>query len=242
MSYRNDKQALKDRKEQLETQVAALRAKIRAATDATSLVDNTVKELEEVYAELNQYTGTGGKRRSLPLLQKMYVASPCNVPWDSMRGDDRVRHCGSCDKNVYDLSSLSTEDAEKLLAGGDVCAQFYRRDDGTILTADCPVGVAKKRKTRRKVAVLAATIASTLAAGAMAANAVSRREESDSFEVVDGRFGHSTSQTLNVQVTTKPPVVRPEVDSPPQQPHAAENTGQIPHGMVRGRMQMRNDR
>ena len=73
MSYRNDKQALKDRKEQLETQVAALRAKIRAAADATSLVDNTVKELEEVYAELNQYTGTGGKRRSLPLLQKMYA-------------------------------------------------------------------------------------------------------------------------------------------------------------------------
>jgi hypothetical protein len=50
------------------------------------------------------------------LLDRIRIASPCKVSWDEMAGDDRVRFCGHCAKDVYDLSALgrippSTADA-----------------------------------------------------------------------------------------------------------------------------------
>lgn len=32
---------------------------------------------------------------------RLKVASPCSADWNSMKGDDAVRHCGSCKKSVY---------------------------------------------------------------------------------------------------------------------------------------------
>ena len=86
--------------------------------------------------------------RALPLLDRIRVASPCHEPWASMQGDDHVRHCDRCDRHVYDLSSLSRLEAERLVTEreGGVCVRFYRRADGTVLTADCPVGVRRRRR------------------------------------------------------------------------------------------------
>jgi hypothetical protein len=97
--------------------------------------------------------------RSLHILDRVRVASPCSVPWASMTGDERVRYCGLCEKNVYNLSSLTRQDAENLIIEkqGRLCIGYYQRADGTILTADCPVGLAAvRRKTIRAVAWLAA--------------------------------------------------------------------------------------
>jgi len=67
-----------------------------------------------------------------------------------MVGDEHVRFCGQCEKNVYNLSSLPREEAEALLVAkeGKMCVRLYRRDDGTVLTNDCPVGVKKRRRRR----------------------------------------------------------------------------------------------
>ena len=75
-------------------------------------------------------------------LEELRIPRPCPARWDDMQGDDRVRFCGSCQKNVYNLSALSRGEAMKLVAehGGRLCALLYRRPDGTVLTADCPVG------------------------------------------------------------------------------------------------------
>lgn len=215
MTYRNDQEALNNRKEQLEKKLQQLREKIREGNEANKVLTGTVKELEELYAEYNSYTAKGTKKRSLPLLQRIYVASPCNVPWESMTGDEHVRHCASCDKKVYDLSSLTTAEAEQLLQKNDnICAQYYRREDGTILTADCPVGVEKKKKNRRKAAVIAATIASTVAGAAVAATVFSRDEDqeescSNSNTMVQSNLQPQVQQTLPVQVTDKPPQGNP---------------------------------
>lgn len=83
-------------------------------------------------------------RRRLPLLSKVHVATPCDVPWDTMTGDDRKRFCSQCSKHVYNLSEMSAQEAETLLRsaeGRELCVQLYRRADGTVLTQDCPVGV-----------------------------------------------------------------------------------------------------
>src|SRR5688572_20020017 len=36
-------------------------------------------------------------------LTQIRVASPCRARWDEMEGDERVRFCGHCQKNVYHL-------------------------------------------------------------------------------------------------------------------------------------------
>lgn len=88
-------------------------------------------------------------------LENLTVASPCPVSWDSMTGTARVRDCSQCRMKVYDLSQMTRPDAEKLLTEteGRLCVRFFRRPDGTIMTADCPVGL---RAVRLKIARLAA--------------------------------------------------------------------------------------
>jgi hypothetical protein len=87
-------------------------------------------------------------------LRNLKVASPCPANWEEMYGDDRVRFCGQCRLNVYNLSGMSRVEAERLLASteGRLCVRFYRRKDGTVLTRDCPVGLAAARRRIAKVA------------------------------------------------------------------------------------------
>jgi hypothetical protein len=83
------------------------------------------------------------KTSNLPL--KIKIASPCPTRWQDMGGDDRVRFCDHCRKNVYNFSAMSATEARELLAAksGELCARIYQRADGTVLTEDCPVGVAR---------------------------------------------------------------------------------------------------
>lgn len=76
-------------------------------------------------------------------LKHVRVASPCKSDWDQMIGSDRVRFCGQCSLNVYNLSAMTRDQAESLIAAneGRLCVRFYRRVDGSILTQDCPVGL-----------------------------------------------------------------------------------------------------
>src|SRR3982750_1775133 len=97
---------------------------------------------------------------SLSILDDLRIASPCPAAWSGMAGDDRVRFCGSCDRHVYNLSALSSDEALALLreTEGKLCLRIHRRRDGTVMTADCPVGVkaAAARRLRRlgKVAAM----------------------------------------------------------------------------------------
>ncbi len=96
---------------------------------------------------------------SSPLLDRLTVASPCPASWDAMAGDDRTRFCGECRLNVYNLSAMTRPEAEALLRAkeGRLCVRFYQRRDGTVLTQDCPRGLAAVgRGTVRLAAKLAA--------------------------------------------------------------------------------------
>lgn len=95
--------------------------------------------------------------RALPLLSTLQVASPCKAAWETMRGDDRVRLCSSCDRKVYNLSAMTRDAAEQLLRDtrGASCVRFYRRRDGTVLTRDCPRGVIARVAQRAAAAVTA---------------------------------------------------------------------------------------
>lgn len=124
-------------------------------------------------SELESIEGRIKERRRLPMLDQLRVATPCPAKWDDMVGDERKRFCLSCDKNVFNISALTREEAEQFLlqnTGVEVCVRYYQRADGTIMTSDCGVGVARKR--RRKVALAVA------GAGALAFGALSYWRES----------------------------------------------------------------
>lgn len=73
-------------------------------------------------------------------LHRVEIPIPCTASWEAMQGDERVRHCASCNKNVFNLSAMAEDEAADLLAGnadGHLCVRFYRRADGTVLTSDC---------------------------------------------------------------------------------------------------------
>ncbi|MBY0406038.1 MAG: hypothetical protein K2X66_19200 [Cyanobacteria bacterium] len=76
-------------------------------------------------------------------LNKITVATPCPADWNQMVGDEMVRFCESCALSVYNLSSLTTHEAEALILKheGRLCVRFFRRSDGTMMTQDCPVGL-----------------------------------------------------------------------------------------------------
>jgi hypothetical protein len=90
-------------------------------------------------------------RTPLTVLDRIEIASPCSAEWWQMRGDDRARHCPTCDEMVYDLSGLTADEALALIREkeGTLCVRLYRRADGRVLTGDCLVGLqAKLERTR----------------------------------------------------------------------------------------------
>jgi hypothetical protein len=87
------------------------------------------------------------------MLHGLKVAKPCPASWEAMVGDDRVRRCELCQLNVYNISELTRPEAEALVArseGTRLCVRFFRREDGTVLTQDCPVGVLRLRWGRAR--------------------------------------------------------------------------------------------
>ena len=105
-------------------------------------------------------------------LDNIGVAAPCSAEWAKMSGDERVRHCALCRKNVYNLSDMTRSEAEALirLKEGKVCVRFFQRADGTILTSNCSVGLRAIQKRLRWIgggvaALLALFVSSVFARG-----------------------------------------------------------------------------
>ena len=63
---------------------------------------------------------------------------PCQVPWDEMEGDARVRFCTQCKLHVHNLSAMTEAEAAAFLAMRDrrVCVSYQRREDGTATFSD----------------------------------------------------------------------------------------------------------
>ena len=77
---------------------------------------------------------------TVDVLDSITIPTHCPVSWDEMQGDDRTRHCTKCNESVHDVSELTTAEAVALLSGPGKrpCLRIYRRQDGRVMTADCP--------------------------------------------------------------------------------------------------------
>ena len=156
MSYRDDLQAAKDRRN-------ALARELRTVEKHLSQLDALRQRKRQLEGELDRAAGEMDRARArvtLPMLSRVKVASPCHESWDRMSGDDRVRFCGQCEKSVFDLSAMTAEQAESLLRehGASLCVRFYKRRDGTVMTSDCPTGRRDKRRRRIAAVAMAASL------------------------------------------------------------------------------------
>lgn len=79
-------------------------------------------------------------------LDELRIAGPCAEDWEAMEGDERARRCARCAHDVFDLSALDVVAARRLVAErtGRMCVRFYRREDGRVLTRDCPDWLASQ--------------------------------------------------------------------------------------------------
>ncbi|HEV3144730.1 MAG TPA: hypothetical protein VGZ47_12645 [Gemmataceae bacterium] len=94
------------------------------------------------------------------LLKSFRGATPCSMSWAAMEGDDRVRYCKQCQRNVYNIANLNSAELETLFEwseNGDAGVALFCRSDGMVMTEDCPVG--RWATWHRRVCVLAAVMA-----------------------------------------------------------------------------------
>lgn len=70
------------------------------------------------------------------------IKNPCNEDWDAMSGGRKRRHCASCDKDVFHLSQMTQEEAQKLLRERDasICVRYAHDETGSILFRDSTLG------------------------------------------------------------------------------------------------------
>lgn len=91
-------------------------------------------------------------------INRIRVAYPCSVGWESMTGDERVRTCHSCKLNVYNTAEMTEQEVQNMIdrREGRLCIRIHRRADGTVITKNCPVGLREYRK--RVVRSIGATL------------------------------------------------------------------------------------
>jgi hypothetical protein len=116
-------------------------------------------------------------------INELRIAKPCPASWADMSGDDRVRHCSLCQQNVYDLSTMTRKEVEHVIQAreGRVCVRMYRRDDGKVMTADCPRGLAIAR--RRAASLVLACASLVFASGFAVARAIGSRDAGRTFNL-----------------------------------------------------------
>jgi hypothetical protein len=149
MPHRSPKHTLRERRDQLLAQLAAIEL-----LDEDELRADFLRELEDVVASLHLLT----PRRRLPLLESLRLVRGCSASWEGMVSDAHVRHCGACDRQVYDLTALDPDEIEAFLRERKdalPCLQLHVRPDGRY--QDGPCGPAERRALVR-----AGTLALTL--------------------------------------------------------------------------------
>lgn len=99
------------------------------------------------------------------LIDRIDVREPCTESWDEMTGNDKVRFCSHCAKNVYDISAYTRERAEKLVrdSAGGLCVRYRKDDRGRVVTAP-----PRFTQIKRHAKIAASVLATTLSVASMA--------------------------------------------------------------------------
>lgn len=186
----------------------------------------------------------------IKLLDIVHVAAPCDADWDAMAPVDgnRARHCDRCAHSVYNLSALSREAVEALLAetaDRPLCIQYSLRPDGSILTAEQPKALQMLRtilarpqaRTASVVAALAVMLCIGGTAGADEKHVVKGYGEPAKHVRPVARMGRSSQIWLGKRAIVAPkvnPVGIPKSDAVPPDEHKPKASPMKAHAKTVG--------
>ncbi len=161
-------------------------------------------------------------------LESLTIASPCEVNWDEMTGDEQTRFCDHCEKNVYNISEMSRKEAENLIREneGNVCVRMYRRHDGTVINDDCPVGLRTlrrgyrflKARTWQIAAAFAAIVSSVFTVPSIAQNQDSKTDKQNSQAGKDNKTTKAPSNPGVSAPSKREHVLMGKIACPPPTP------------------------
>jgi hypothetical protein len=102
-------------------------------------------------------------------LDRIYIESPCDADWDSMRGNEQVRFCEHCNLSVHNLSEMTRREALRLVrnSNGRLCVRYVRHPEDKAKQVASPVQLY--RVTRRASRLAAGTFTAILSVTATAA-------------------------------------------------------------------------
>lgn len=128
---------------------------------------------------------------------QLRITSPCNMDWDSMIGNDRVRFCEHCRLSVHNLDLASRKQVRRLIArsGDRLCVSY------SAPVQRVPVVPTLHKIGRRTSALAAGAVTATLGissavAAASTAKPSAFRSEAASVTRVLDRFASSAGGTL----------------------------------------------
>jgi len=153
------------------------------------------------------------------ILSRIEIAKPCSADWESMTGDERERTCQLCQLNVFNIAEMTKTEAESFLAEripqGRVCIRIFRRQDGTIITDDCPRGLRAARdaarRLKQRVAAAASLVLTFLAPAAGLAQGGDDKKKETSAPV--GRMGDVAMPKNKGNVELMPTAGKPSVNA-----------------------------
>jgi hypothetical protein len=92
----------------------------------------------------------------------------CPIRWDELRGDERQKFCEKCGHSVTNISELSAEAREALLAAAGekrLCVTYYRRLSGEFVTPEAPLTNGERKRVKQVGLAALSLGALALAAG-----------------------------------------------------------------------------
>lgn len=100
-------------------------------------------------------------------IDNVRVEDPCTQAWDEMVGNDKVRFCTHCAKDVNNLSAMTRKEAVRLVrkSGGSLCIRYVQRPETKApMFAEQLTQITRRRVPLMAAGVMTATLSlSTLA-------------------------------------------------------------------------------
>lgn len=105
--------------------------------------------------------------RKTSKLQTLRIPKPCSTDWENMTGDDRIRFCDQCNKQVFHLSAMTERQAEAIIAAtrSNLCVRITTRKDGSVVTTEVlATSQPRLHHIRRRVSPIATAVISAMMA------------------------------------------------------------------------------
>jgi hypothetical protein len=136
----------------------------RTKLDVEACRDMASKTLSGQESRLREQLESREPEPVVPLqpIENFRMATHCPASWEKMTGSGCVKFCETCKLQAYDFSGMNMPEVQELILKREDKKKFvlYKRKDGKFLTADCPVGIQKKRTL-----ILASTAGALLVLG-----------------------------------------------------------------------------